>query len=324
MFRRRYTCGPVAVDVAAPTAALHDKVAETLHLYTVRWPKVSRRTEICIRRTPEPAVMRAGTFLTCGRMHVDLSGTKVKATCRSGAFAVSSECRGQWTIGVPRHTHTGEEIPEDIEDLVGLVLTTGWRDLNMVPVHAGSVVRNGTCALLCATSGGGKTTLTAAMIRRGWRTLGDDKLLLTVDGEGHPHLASLIHNFNLHPNTRTWFPEVGDLTRLPRYSAWTEKRKVRIEDIWPAATMEHGCPTHLLELKRTPEMTGIELVPMPQGAILPTLLRQTVIPRDKVLAGRILAMLAATARHLTGFQAMLGNDLYTDPSLLDVVEETLH
>ena len=68
----------------------------------------------------------------------------------------------------------------DIESLLSLVLTEGWRAEGWIPLHAAAVVRFDTCALICAESGGGKTSLTAALVREGWQTLGDDKLLLRI------------------------------------------------------------------------------------------------------------------------------------------------
>ena len=90
--------------------------------------------------------------------------------------------------------------------------------------------------------------MTAAFVRRGWRTLGDDKLLARLDADGSVRVAALLHTFNLHPSTRTWFPEVGDLERLPTYSAWTEKRKVAVSSIWDAATADVGVPNRVVAL----------------------------------------------------------------------------
>lgn len=320
---RRYQCGPLSVSLAAPTAALHDKVVETLNLYTAPWPKGGKSIAIRVRTCGAPTAMRQGSFLTCGRMRVDAAGLRMTATCASGSFVVCSKSRDRWSIGVPRQARNGEAVPEDIEDLVGLVLTTGWRDLGKVPIHAGSVLRDGCCAILCATSGGGKTTLTAAMIRRGWKTLGDDKLLLSIDGDGRPRLAALIHTFNLHPDCRSWFPEVGDLTRLPRYSAWTDKRKVRIQDVWPSATLDRGEPTHLIELDRSAEFEGIRIEPLPRAEILPRLMRQTVIPRDRGLARRLMATIATAAPRLRGLRVVVGNGAHADPAGLDALDEAL-
>ncbi|SUS03586.1 hypothetical protein DF3PB_1020005 [uncultured Defluviicoccus sp.] len=319
-----FCCGPVAVDLAAPSAALYDKVAETLNLYTVVWKSIGRRVKISVVWSDQPAPMLTGNYLTCGRMHVDRSESGLSATCRSGASVVSDAERINWTLSVPQQSHSGETVPEDVEDLVGLVLVAAWRDLNKVALHAGSISRNGTCALLCATSGGGKTTLTASLIRRGWQTLGDDKLLLVIDGQGVSRLSALIHNFNLHPRTETWFPEIGDISRLPRYSAWTEKRKVRIEAIWPGAAAFEGVPTHVLAIERSSAISDIRVAPMPKEEVLPTLLRQTVVPKDRNQAAQILKVLAATASTVKGLKVTVGQEVYRHPDRLEALEEVLH
>lgn len=309
----RFLCGPVAVDLEAGARALRDKLAETFELYTVRWPEQRRLVQVEVGFVARPAAMGPGTVLRCGRMHVDRQGDDLVAACRSGAACRSSADGTHWAIDVPRVSTTGEAVPEDIEDLAGLILTTAWRRLGMAPLHVGSVLRGEVCALLCAPSGGGKTTLTTAMIREGWRTLGDDKLLLDLDEERRPRVAALIDRFNLHPQSRRWFPELGDLTGLPRYSAWTDKRKVSAEAIWPGAVARRGHPTHLLRLDRREDARGIAVRPMAQGEILPTLLRQTVVPSHRAMAGPILAVVAAAARRLRGLDLVIGKEAYASP-----------
>ena len=46
-----FQCGPVTVDLSAPTAALFNKVAETLDLYMVRWTRPERRLSVQVTRT---------------------------------------------------------------------------------------------------------------------------------------------------------------------------------------------------------------------------------------------------------------------------------
>lgn len=321
--REGFRCGPLEVRLSAPARALRDKIVETLGLYTVRWPAPALRLLVDARYVRQPAATGQGSYLRCGRMLVDALGPELVATCRSGAACRSSDGKTRWRIEVPEDPLSGEAVPEDVEDLVGLILTTGWRQLGLVPIHAGAVVRNGACALLCAPSGGGKTTLTAALIREGWRTLGDDKLLLALDGNGEPRISSLIDRFNLHPGARRWFPEVGDLRVLPRYSAWTGKRKVAVESIWPGAMLRQARPTHLVRVERRPELDGVGLARLEPAEVLPALLRQTVIPGDPETARRLLPIMAATARELTGYALSIGRDVYLRPGWSAPLAEAL-
>jgi hypothetical protein len=306
-----FFCGPLEVVVSATTDALHRKVVETLDLHNVCWDAPHTRVEVAIRDTSVPAEMVSGTLLVCARMHVDLSEHGLYATCQSGAAASYLAEKQRWSITVPRVPNGN--VPEDVEDFVGLALTTSWRHLGWAPIHAAAVTKDDCCALLCAPSGGGKTTLTAALIRHGWRTLGDDKLLLRLAEDGHAQLAALVHTFNLHPHARQWFPEVGDLECLPRYSAWTEKRKLRIESIWPHSTLRYGQPTHLVQIARDPFRPGSRVTPLSSHDVLDVLLRQTVIPSDSVMAAQVLRIVVPTARQLRGVRLELGEDVYHNP-----------
>lgn len=322
----RFACGPLDVEVTSESEPLLRKIADTLELYNVAWAEPLTPASIDIQLMDEEAELGPGKYLACARMHVDPASQpgngELRATFRSGAIATGNARSGNWKLRVPRN---GDDFWTliDLESLVSLVLTEGWRTAGWVPVHAGTVVRNGTCAVLCAESGGGKTTLTVALIRRGWQTLGDDKLLLRLQDDGTPELRALVHTFNLHPRTRSWFAEVGDLEELPVYSGWTEKRKVHPEDIWSGTTLAHATPTHLIALTRNTSGKSLSVTPMQPGDVLSTLLHQTVVPSDRAIARHVLSTVAVTASRLQGVKVDLGDDAYADAGNLAVLEREL-
>jgi len=317
-----FHCGPVSIAVHAPSAPLYRKVAEQLGLYTVPWEPPYLAIHLLVRDITEPAEDRAGDYLQCVRMRVDATAAGLRATCESGAAAAYTAASRSWCIGVPPRAD-GAAVPDDVEDLIGLVLATAWREAGWVPLHAGAVVRKGCCALLTAPSGGGKTTLTAAFVRRGWQTLGDDKLLVRVGADAVPEARALVHHCNLHPLTRRWFPEVGDLERLPRYSASTEKRKVHIDDIWPARTLTRGRPTHVVHIAASADARRLSATRLDATEILATLLRSTVIPNQPAPARPLLVTLAAVAKQLDGWRVDVGPDAYAEPDCLEPIEAVL-
>jgi hypothetical protein len=211
---------------------------------------------------------------------------------------------------------------EEIEDVLSLVLTTGWRHEGWTPIHSAAVVKEHACVVICAPTGGGKTTLTAALVRRGWQVLGDDKLLLRMR-DGRPNVAALLHTFNLHPKTREWFPEVGNLEHLPRYSVWTEKRKVSISSIWSHAPAQTAEPTLLISLRRNMDVRDPIITELGEEGILETLLRQTVIPADRASARGIVSTVARTAVRLRGLSVEVPTDAYRDPQFLDLLESAI-
>jgi hypothetical protein len=319
-----YFCGPLRVNVEAQTTFLYDKVIETLRLYDRHWPVHDRTVEIRIHETPDAVAQPAnGKFLRCDRINVDVAEAGLLATTIGGARSRSQQSGSteRWEMNIPGELVQTSNL-EDVEELVILALTAGWRSAGWVPVHAGAVTNGERCAIICAPSGGGKSTLTAAFVRRGWRAIGDDKLLLRMV-DGRPHLAALQRTFNLHPVTSTWFPEVGDLERLPRYSTWTHKRKVKMESIWPEPVADDAQPTHLLRVRRGPQPGGIVYEPLSAGDTLATLLRQVVIPTDRSTANRILSAVAPTAEKLRGFDVVVGENAYGRADALDALESAL-
>jgi len=318
-----FFCGPLRVSLRTENGELYDKIAETLLLYDFTWFAPYRPVEIHAQPrngVPPPA---AGNFLHCGRMLVDRLPNGLRATTTSGGQATAhfSDRGESWLVQVPDSLVESGKL-EEIEDILSLVLTTGWRREGWAPIHAAAVKNAATCAIICAPTGGGKTTLTAALVRRGWRALGDDKILLRLHA-GRPDIAALLHTFNLHPRTREWFPEVGDLERLPHYSALTEKRKVQIRSIWANAHAEKAHPSVLIALRRTTTGAGVIIRALDEREVLAALLHQTVIPSDAKTARGILASAVGTAAHLRGLHVDVATDAYRDPRSLDRLESAL-
>jgi hypothetical protein len=320
--RNVFSCGPLSVIVTSNYQDLYNRIAESLELFDVIWDKPRLTVAIDVRKTEVAANMLTGNYLNCARMNVDASSEGLHATCASGSSGFYSFERDQWSIsvlsGIP-----DLQISSDIDNLVTLVLTTGWRRLGWVPLHSAGVVRENCCAILSAPSGAGKTTLVAALIRRDWRTLGDDKLLLGLNSTGSAELIGLVHTLNLDPKTQEWFPETGDLHVLPIYSVYSEKRRVRIEDFWPGRTVRRGKPTHLVQINLSNELNSIRTTPIKKEEIFSILLHQTVIPGKATEAKQIISTIAATAGQLKGLRVDVGKNVYNYADCLAPLEAAL-
>jgi hypothetical protein len=317
-----YDCGPVKITLNTQLLAIQAKVAEICELYDVQWDQPHLAVTLNIVEQRQNPQSSSGNYLTCTRMQVDAHDDGLQATFESGAFCTFSPGENRWDFFVPPGPPTGLLLVS-IEDLMTLVLTTSWRQLGWVPLHAGAVTKGNTCAILCAPSGGGKSTLTVAMLNRQWRSLGDDKLLLRLGQAQGAEVKALLHNFNLHPKTRHWFPNVGDLSQLPPYSIWTPKRRVNLTTIWPQGAQFTARPTHLVQIVRTEDTARIKLSPLDSNAVLSLLLHQTVIPQQRKIAQQILSTIAGTAARLQGWRLEIGENAYCDPHCLAPVERTL-
>ncbi len=315
-------CGPLDVRVEAPDGALAAVSQSFLDLYSGRWDEPTRAVRIGMRR--ETQNIRAhGDFLACAHMTVDRAGARYIADTQYGFLArgLIGERADEWTICVPEDTHFDEPQIGDMEDLFSLICTVGWRAEGYVPIHAGAVVKDGLCAILCAASGGGKSTLTTALVLNGWSTLGDDKLLLRMEG-GAPVLRSLLETFNLDPQTGRWF-DLGDLASLPRYSAWTPKRRVRLDSVRPGAAVFSARPTHVVSVSRSAECGTIRSSPLTAAERSSTMLRQIVLPAERETAQWILSQTVVGSMQLKGVQIEVGHDAYAQPSWLSQFEAAL-
>jgi len=333
-------CGPVTLAVSAATAALRQRTQAVLETFGARWNAPGPFIHVRLHGTTDAAVLGEGRYLRCANTMVDKTASGLIATCRSGAFAVYDAAHRAWDLHIrtlssaasPGRLDTPAAAArpqppvwtgDSVEDLLELVLTTGWREAGWIPLHAGAVLTARRCALLTAPAKGGKTTLTVALLHRGWRTLGDDKALITLRADGSPEVRGLTSRFNIAPRTGTWFPELGDLASRPPISPWSDKRRVCITDVWQNCFADTATPTHIVLIQRSEERRATRIEGLKTTDVLSALLRQTVIPADAIAARTILDVLARTARSLRGVRFEIGDDAYSHPEALDALDERL-
>jgi hypothetical protein len=314
--------GPLRITVSASDGLLRDLIAGTLALYNVPWTDSPMRSVAldCVLGDAASSAAQ-GDYLVCAQMLVDATSAGLRATTTHGAQVSGTfdESGERWTMTVPR-TVIADGFEPEVEDMLSLVLTTGWRRAGYVPLHAGGLTDGRRGLLVCAGSGGGKTTFTLAMARRGWKSLGDDKLLVAMSDR---RVVAIKHMLNVDPLVQRWFPEIGDLTALPQYSAWTPKRRVSMARLLPAAPATEMVATHLLLIDRQTGASGITVSPMSSADAISALLHQSVVPHDPRVAAPIARTLATLGQRLTGLRATVGDDAYADAEALAAVEEAL-
>jgi hypothetical protein len=306
-YRATCACGPLDVQVRSDDAGLVERSVAMLSLFDARWepPRRNVRVEIRCKREAPPAV--AGAFLTGGRIRIDARGRDVRASTTGGLFVrgVAVRAHDVWCLDVPGGEFAlAQEV--DFEHLLELALATGWQRAGWVAVHAGALERDGRCIVLCARSNGGKSTLSAALVRDGWNTLGDDKVLLRVRA-GRPELAALAHTFNLDPAARQWLTGIDGVDRWSQYSAGTVKRRVPVSALGGAG-IGRACPTHVLQIVLTRKPGGLRAIALERGQAAALLLRQIVIPRDRTAAGSILRTAALAGSQVRALRVEIGLD----------------
>lgn len=321
--RAVYSCGPVRLDLDYADASLQAALHGLLSQYDASWPEPELTIHVSIEHGIPPAdwVEPAGSYLYLHHLLVDRVGSRLVSQSTLGVwmeFDLANEAR----IWIPSQS---QDIIEQVEHQLVLLLARGWANAGWTPLHAGTLIPPGEnrCALVCASSGAGKTTMLAALLRRGWRTLGDDKVLLRREGD-RVIARSLARRFHLHPSSVRWFPEVGNVSSSwPTYSRWTDKRVVRIEEIWPDRLVDSAIPAAAIQLARAATGPGLCVEPVDPATTLNTLLWQIAIPTDAQHARPLLACAVAAAAQSRFAKIKIGTDAFADPAVAGQLEREI-
>lgn len=320
-----YDCGPARLIIDFKEAAWGDSLHGLLSQYDAPWAAPEETVHVLVENDSfgNAAMGTTGGYLKLQRLRVDCVDGKLVSIGQLGSRMEFEMNAGRARISVPLQPDP-EALVEEIEQQFVLLLARAWAQAGWSPIHAGSLAPRETsrCVLLCAPSGSGKTTLTASLLRRGWRTLGDDKTLLRLNA-GTPCARALARRFHLHPEAVRWFPEAGNLTVWPRYSRWTEKRVVQVEQLWPGRLLNEATPAALLQLERNPNGPAITVVPLDASGILNSLLRQVVIPGEPAHARPLVNCVAQTASRLRGARILVGNEAFAQPEVVAEIEHIL-
>lgn len=320
-----YDCGPVRLVIDFADPSLGEALRGLLSQYDAPWPTPALSVRVFVEDAPPggAAAEAAGRYLTLQRLRVDRQDGRLISVGQIGSRMEFEMNSGQARVSVPKHPDYAALV-EEVEQQFVLLLARAWAQAGWTPLHAGSLVPPGEsrCVLLCAPSGSGKTTLTAALLRRGWRTLGDDKTLLRLQA-GASHARALARRFHLHPEAARWFPEAGNLAEWPRYSRWTDKRVVQIDKLWPGRLKDEATPAGLVQVERNPAGPPLTVVPLDAMETLNTLLRQVVIPGDTAHARPLVGCVAGTASRLRGARVLVGHDAFSKSGVVEELEQAL-
>lgn len=133
-------------------------------------------------------------------------------------------------------------------------------------LHAGCVAKNDRGVLLVGHPRAGKSTLTLAAVRAGFRFLSDEQPLLGLR-RGRVWAHAFPRRIRLEPSSAARFPE------LRRFHNGTEKRVVfSLKKIWPDS-LQSAAPVYALVFPRFKKQPGLRLRRIPPAEALSRLMQ---------------------------------------------------
>jgi hypothetical protein len=183
------------------------------------------------------------------------------------------------------------------------------RPLGLYSIHAAGVLTaNGLGLLIVGASGSGKSTLSIGLIRKGWRYLSDETVLLR-DRHGVVEALALRKNFYV------------DLDAVPRYSDLPlgaeipdmKKRTLLLAAVYPGQYTSSCTPQVLLFPRVVPEALS-RLFPLDRVQALAKLLEQSGLQSfDRATMSQQLDVLKRLLQQTVAYELRSGRDLYDEP-----------
>jgi hypothetical protein len=146
--------------------------------------------------------------------------------------------------------------------LEGVVFGCVCHQRGLLALHASALVVDGSAVAFLGAKGQGKSTMAAALYRRGHTLLTDDVLVIDDGATRTPEVLPAFPQLKLWPNAAS--ASLGDdAESLPRLTARSEKRTRRAADGFSHARVPLG-RIYLLDQGSSPTITPVE----PQEAVL--------------------------------------------------------
>lgn len=182
-------------------------------------------------------------------------------------------------------------------------------------LHAAAIEKQGFTFLVVGDSGCGKTTVSAALVRRGWRYLSDDAVIIGSNS-GHLEISGLSRGFCCTLKTQEVFRELAD-PAAQTGTMHAGKRLVNVDTIYPGQFLPHSSPQAILFPKIVPQSNSL-LTRLAEVDALARLVRQSpgVLSDHAAVSGQ-LELLRLMVTRCPSYQLLLGSDVHGVPAALD-------
>jgi len=212
-------------------------------------------------------------------------------------FQIERDGQGVWTVGSgARRYYTGPDAGDAavaLQDVTSEALAAACR--NGLVLHAAAVVKGQLAVVLPGNTGAGKTTLTAHLVRRGFRYLTDELTYLPFGSSlvtGFPRPLGLKVSGRSLVETERWDVVPGSSTTL----------------VLPEAASHAGAPATGLSAIVFPRFeSGAQVSALPLTAAATAMRLMGTLLNARNLDGHGFAEVTAAARRTCGFELTFGD-----------------
>jgi hypothetical protein len=207
-----------------------------------------------------------------------------------------------------------------LEDVTTTSLAPLLRRRGYYLIHAFSLSRDGRALLLCGPSGCGKTTSGLALLRAGWRYLGNDVALLQQRPDGI-YALPMPGPLAIRRHTLKLLPWLGEKDHYPADPSEPNRVQLPIDEWfggWAAASRVTAVCFPTIE-----ERPDNLLEPLSQSVCLARLMEQSVDRWDQQTLSRHVNLLHCLSRQSDAYTVRLGRDPAQLPDLLKTMDYRL-
>jgi hypothetical protein len=178
-------------------------------------------------------------------------------------------------------------------------------------LHAAALTEDGSrCYLFPGDAGSGKTTTALGLLKRGFRYLADDKVLLREEDRRISALA-FTRRFHIDPGIGRQYPELGFLEGLEPLPAST-KRPCDVSQVYPNVFVASCTPGSIVHLELTSDTTS-RIVPVSRRESFTRLIHQSIFSFERDIARKQVGLLGRLVRRTESHVLYRGKDVYEVP-----------
>jgi hypothetical protein len=207
--------------------------------------------------------------------------------------------------------------PDILSNFIFLIgLSELVRSRGLYLIHAAALARDGKGLLIPGFTGSGKTTLSIALLREGFRFLGDDRTFIKKEADGLKLLA-FPDELDVTEKTLFSFPEMKDLPK-DTFKMGPRKKKFWVERVYPGSIIDISVPRILL-FPNIVQKENSQLEPLSKAEAVERLLPHSLLVFDGEIAEKHFHLLCHLVEEMDCYHLDFGQDILHVHKLIDKI-----